>query len=278
MTPEIVFALVVSAVGGAIIFHLFYLRPHWRETKRERLEAKPFPPEWESILQSHVPLYSRLPKPMRKRLRGHIQVFIDEKNFEGCGGLEITDTIRVCIAAQACILILNRNADYYPKLNSILVYPHAYFVKKNVSELIPVFEEKESRLGESWNFGTVVLAWDHVDKGTRDVQRGENLVLHEFAHQLDQEDGIADGTPFLRRRSSYVTWSRVLSAEYRQLQQNVDLGRRSVLDEYGAIDPAEFFAVATEAFFEKPNKLKKQYPELYRELMEFYQMDPSCWV
>ncbi len=277
MKPEIILALIVSAIGGGIIVYLFLLRPRLRESKRTRLKAEPFPPEWKSILKSHVPLYSSLPKSLKKQLRGHIQVFIDEKNFEGCGGLEITDTIKVCIAAQACLLLLNRRTDYYSKLSSILVYPHAYFVKENVSDGMPVIEEKETRLGESWNFGTVVLAWDHVVHGARDVRDGENLVLHEFAHQLDQEDGMADGTPFLGQRSSYSTWSRVLSGEYRQLQKIVSRGRRSILDEYGATDPAEFFAVATEAFFEKPKKLKAKHPELYQELMEFYQLDPSQW-
>ncbi|MFH1744224.1 MAG: M90 family metallopeptidase [bacterium] len=277
MAQAILLLGIVTLIGGPA-FYFLVLRPKWRESRRRRLVSMPFPSEWESVLQNDVPLYNRLPEPLKIQLRGLIRVFLDEKNFEGCGGLEINDRIRVCVAAQACVLLLNRKTDYYRKLGSILVYPHTYVAETSVSVDMQTIQEEVFRCGESWSFGTVVLAWDHVSHGARDIHDGHNVVLHEFAHQLDQEDGVADGTPLLGQRSNYVTWARILGAEYAELQRKVGLHRRDVLDEYGATNPAEFFAVATEAFFENPKQLKKKHPDLYDELMNFYKLDPSQWL
>ena len=137
-------------------------------------------------------------------------------------------------------------------------------------------EGPQGRLGEAWTSGVVVLSWDDVQLGAADVRDGHNVVLHEFAHQLDQEDGSADGAPILPRRSMYSAWGRVLGAEYEELREAAETGKKSVLDAYGATEPAEFFAVATEAFFEKPIQLKKKHPELYEELKSFYGQDPEA--
>jgi MtfA peptidase len=246
-----------------------------REARREQLRRKPFSVEWRHILERNVPLYQQLPAELREQLHGHINIFLAEKNVEGAGGLEITDEIRVTIAGQACILLLNRKTDYYPRLYSIVVYPHSYEVEK------PLYfsghhhvEGVETRLGESWPSGAVVLAWDHVRQGAADVHDGHNLVFHEFAHQLDQENASTDGIPDLGRPSRYIAWARVVGREYQDLQQQVKAGMASLLDQYGATSEAEFFAVATECFFEKPCQMKARYPELYEVLKEFYRQDP----
>ena len=199
--------------------------------------------------------------------------------FEGCGGLELTDEIKVTIAAQACLLLLHRETDYYPRLITILVYPHAY-VAKSIEPIGGgvVLEGETARLGEAWKDGVVVLSWDDVRQGASDLHDGHNVVLHEFAHQLDQQDGSADGAPILEHRSQYVTWARVLSDEYDQLRRDTEKGRTDVLDEYGATNPAEFFAVATECFFEKPIQLRRKHPQLYEELKAYYRQDPARLV
>lgn len=247
-----------------------------RRRRRERLRAEPFPTDWEAILRRNVPLFDRLAEADREELRGLVRVFLDEKRFEGCGGLEITDEIRVTIAAQACLLLLHRETDDYPRLITILVYPHAYVAKS--TEPIGggvILEGETARLGEAWRDGVVVLSWDDVRAGASDIHDGHNVVLHEFAHQLDHEDGSADGAPVLVHRSRYVAWARVLGADYERLRQSSDRGREDVLDAYGATNPAEFFAVATETFFEKPVALRRKHPELYEELRGYYQIDPA---
>jgi Mlc titration factor MtfA (ptsG expression regulator) len=249
---------------------------YFKRRRRKRLRATPFPPEWRQILEKNVPLYGRLDEADREELRGHIHVFLAEKYFEGCGGLTLTDEIKVTIAAQACLLLLHRDTDYYRRLVTVLVHPSAY-TAKGVESLGGgfVLEGEEGRLGEAWTDGVVVLSWDDVRAGASDIWDGHNVVLHEFAHQLDQEDGVADGAPVLGPRSRYVTWARVLGAEYEQLRRASRMGKKSVLDRYGATKPAEFFAVATECFFEKPVQMKKKHPELYDELKEYYHQDPE---
>jgi hypothetical protein len=250
-----------------------------RKARRNQLRRKPFPSNWRRILENNVPIYHRLPAPLKEQLHGRINIFLAEKNIEGAAGLEMTDEIRVTIAGQACILLLNRETDYYPRLCSIIVYPRQYEVDK------PLFfsglqhiEATETRLGESWPSGAVVLAWDHVRQGAADVHDGHNLAFHEFAHQLDQENASADGIPDLGRASRYIAWARVVGREYQGLQQYVKAGMVSLLDQYGATNEAEFFAVATECFFEKPRQMKAQYPELYEELKEFYHQDPTNYL
>jgi Mlc titration factor MtfA (ptsG expression regulator) len=251
----------------------------FKRRRRERLRAEPFPATWLEIVERNVRFYSYLSDDDRRDLQGLVQIFLAEKYFEGCGGLELTDEIKVTIAAQACLLLLHRETDVYSRLITVLVYPHAY--KARSTEPIgagTVLEGEDARAGESWPSGVVVLSWDDVRAGASDIHDGYNLVLHEFAHQLDREDGAVNGAPLLERGSQYVAWARVLNAEYQRLRRDRRLGRRTVLDQYGAQDPAEFFAVATEAFFEKPRTLKKRHPRLYDELKSFYRQDPAQWL
>jgi MtfA peptidase len=256
-----------------------------KQQQRAKLRAAPFPAHWNRILQDRVPFYARLCKEDRQELQGLIQVFLAEKRFEGCGGLAITDEMRVCIAAQACLLLLHRETDNYPGLRSILVYPSTYFAKGTRHVGAGVMEERhDSRLGEAWDSGAVVLAWDAVHFGAADPDDGHNVVFHEFAHQLDFEDGRTDGAPLLgmedpwyRRKHRYKAWARVLGREYEKFRANLEAGERSAIDEYGATNPAEFFAVATESFFERPREMQQRHPELYEELKRFFRQDPASW-
>lgn len=245
--------------------------------RREAIKSRPFPDAWLSILSRTTPFLAELSPTDREELLGHIQIFLEEKPFEGCGGLEITDEIRVTVAAEACLLLLHRDTDYYPDLETILVYPSTYV--SPTPRVAPggiVIEGGQARLGESWSRGVVVLAWDSVLAGAANISDGHNVVLHEFAHQLDQESGDADGAPELPRRAMYAAWARVLGREYAKLVEDDHLFRRTVIDKYGATDPAEFFAVVTEAFFEKPRALRAKHPELYEQLAAFYQQDPAA--
>lgn len=247
----------------------------FKRRRWQRLATRPFPQEWLEIVEKNVPRYSRLSPADQRELQGHIQVFLDEKRFEGCGGLGITDEIRVTIAAAACLLLLHRETDYYPLLVTVLVYPHTFEVQRYQAGPggLPL-EVSQTLAGESWRHGNVVLAWDAVAHSAFDLHDGHNVVLHEFAHQLDEEDGCADGAPVLER-SQYRAWARILGREYAELVKNAEEGRPSLLDTYGATNPAEFFAVATEFFFEAGNRLKARHPELYEELKSFYQQDPA---
>lgn len=269
--------MIIAKVGIVfigVVVAFFVVRRLARRARRQRLMTLPFPNEWSQIVERNVPLYGRLPEKLKEQLHGLVQVFLSEKRFEGCGGLEITDEIRVTIAAQACMLLLNRVPTYFPKLRSILVYPDTYVAKSISSDGHIISDEDSTRLGESWQNGPVVLAWNSVTGGTSNVHDARNVVLHEFAHQLDQEDGAADGAPILAERSRYVAWARVLGTEYEAMQRR----QRSVMDRYGATNPAEFFAVATETFFEKPRQMQKRHPELYDELRDYYQLDPVTWL
>jgi len=250
-------------------------RAHHRARRRIALE-RPFPDEWIQCLHQNLPVYDKLSPELRQELHQDIKIFLSEKMFEGCGGLIITDEIRVTIAAQACMLLLNRNQSY-PKLRCVLVYPNTYVA--GGKGLFGVTDGSRSvRLGESWSRGAVVLSWNSVKHGAFNFRDGHNVAMHEFAHQLDQEDGAADGAPILERRSAYSSWAIVFSKEFERLQRKARKGKRSVLNDYGATNPAEFFAVATESFFEKPMQLRKKHPELYEELQKYYRVNPSEWV
>lgn len=247
--------------------------------RRERLRAHPVPPGWRAIVEQNVAVFRRLTPEDQRELLGHMQVFLAEKHFEGCGGLELTDEIRVTIAAQACLLLLHRETNYYPQLVSILVYPSEYRAHETAPIGGGVWEEGDhDRLGETGqNLGAVVLAWDSVQHGGIDPTDGRNVVLHEFAHQLDFEDHNADGTPPLDSRGEYADWASVMGAELEALRAAEDRGEPTLLDQYGAQNPAEFFAVVTEAFFERPRALRERHPALFDELRRFFRQDPTAY-
>lgn len=237
-----------------------------------------FHEEWIALLEKNVPLYARLPEELRLRLHERIGQFIATIRFEGCGGLELTEDMILTVAAQACLLVVHREGKPYPKLKVVYLYPSTFSsVQKQVDALGIVTEEEVHRLGESWERGTVVLAWDSVAQGARNIADANNVTFHEFAHQLDHEDGATDGAPGLPCRESYRSWARVFQENYDEFLQLIEDGRKTVLDSYGATNPAEFFAVATETFFEKPRQLARRRPELYEEMMKYYGLDPRVY-
>jgi Mlc titration factor MtfA (ptsG expression regulator) len=249
----------------------------FKSRRRRELRSRPLSAEQRAIVRRNVPYVATLSAADQRELEGHMQVFLAEKRFEGCGGLVMTDEIKLTIAAQACVLLLHRETDYYAGLESILVYPSAYVVKNTRQRLGNlVVESDQVRLGESWVRGTVVLAWDAVQRGASNFHDGRNVVLHEFAHQLDAEDGDMNGAPDLGARSLYSAWAHALGAEYDELIERVAAHRSADIDAYGATSPAEFFAVVTEAFFEQGAQLEREHPELYEVLRAFYRQDPAA--
>jgi len=262
-----------------LVIAIFFLGKNVvRENNRKKIMKNPFPLEWENYLKENYTLFNKMPPELQHDMKNKIKFFLNEKNFFGCEGQEITDQIRVLIAAQACLLILNRETSYYPKLRSIFVYPTSYLAKRVSVNSGIVTEKFQVTLGESWGSGELVLAWDASVHGAKNMFDSRNVVYHEFAHQLDQEDGVADGAPILESRSSYASWARVLSQEFENLKRDKKRWRKTVMNKYGASNPAEFFAVASESFFEKPRQLKKKHPELYQELKHYYHTDPIGWM
>ncbi len=249
-----------------------------RDRRRRELRQTPLPDAWWAIIDHRVPIARRMSADDRQELGGIVQVLLDEKHFEGCGGLELSDEICVTIAAQAAVLLLHRDTDYYPDLVSILVYPRAYVSagpRRNPDGTIT--EAPQGRQGESWTRGTVVLSWDNVVRGAATDNDGQNVVFHEFAHQLDGETSGMDGAPDLPSAASARAWAAVLGGEYEELIAELHEGARTVLDPYGATNPAEFFAVATELFFERPRAMRVSYPEMYAQFVAFYAQDPASW-
>jgi len=249
----------------------------WRRMRRADALAAEFPQAWRDVVASNVPLYPRLSAADREKLEGLVRIFLSEKELEGAGGLELTDEMGVAIAARACLLVLRRielDEPLFPDLEIVVVYPSTYRAKTTRHEGGLVVEGEQSRLGES-SRGIVVLSWQAVEDGSARPRDGQDVVLHEFAHQLDAEDGAMDGAPELEKRERYATWARAFGDEYKQLVDAVERGRRGKIDAYGATNPPEFFAVVTEAFFERPEELRHRAPEVYAELAAFYRMDPA---
>lgn len=261
---------------------LISLRIGWEpfriRMRRRKLESSPFPDAWRMILRRHVPYFWKLTADLQLQLKRRIQVFIAEKEFIGCDGLEVTDQIKVIIAAQACLLLLNRHTDYFPGLRQILVYPEVFVVNKTGRDHNGlVFEQSQALSGESWTQGKVILAWTEVLAGAENTDDGRNVVIHEFAHQLDQENGQATGFPVLYGVELRRRWTTIFHHEYLRLQQQAHLQQPTLLNQYGATNPAEFFAVATEAFFEQAAPLSEQHPALYELLSKFYRVNPLSW-
>lgn len=252
--------------------------PWWATQRRNRIGRRPFPNAWRRILRRRVPYLRRLPADLQLQLQRRIQIFIAEKPFIGCGGLEVTDDMRVTVAAQACLLLLNGPADGYRNLRQILLYPNAFIVNRVATGSGGVLrDERQVLAGESWSQGQVVLSWEDTVDGAADPEDGRNVVIHEFAHQLDQDNGPANGAPALAAGMQGRRWAAVLAEAFAQLRALAQAGEPSLLSHYGATDPAEFFAVASEVFFEQPAQLAAAYPALYAEFAAFYRVNPLSW-
>ncbi|MDN4052205.1 zinc-dependent peptidase [Massilia sp. YIM B02763] len=266
-------ALVCAALAGALL--LAWLLPRWR---LRRVLARPLDAVQLGYIERNVDQYRGMPSSLRQQLQYLVKQFLHQKTFVGCAGLEVTDEMRVTIAAQACLLLLNRRTDVYPGLHAVLVYPGAFLVpRKEADEAGVVTETRQDLLGESWGDGRVILSWEHVRRAGLPAQGTHNVVLHEFAHQLDSESGSNNGAPLLGSAERYRRWSETLSRDFALLRRDTYWGQRDVLDPYGATNPAEFFAVATETFFEQPHALASRHPELYAEFQAYFRVDPRDW-
>jgi MtfA peptidase len=277
MTPDLgtVFPVLALTVLAPLGVAAFAAQPWWAARRRARLRARPFPADWRTILRRRVPIVARLPVELQLRLKRHIQVFVAEKSFIGCQGQAITDEVRVTIAAQACLLLLGHpRSDCYPGLRQILVYPDAFVVNRERGLGAGVVQERRHALsGESWSQGQVILSWADVLAGAADAADGRNVTLHEFAHQVDQDKGVADGRPWRPGAGARRRWAEVMGEAFERLQREPS----NVIDAYGAGDPAEFFAVVTEVFFERPHDLVAEAPAVYRELAGLFGVDPLAW-
>ncbi len=263
---------------SALLIAWFVGQPRLATWLRTRQQAEPFPASWRRILRHRVPLLQRMPADLQLQLKKHIQVFLAEKHFVGCQVQVINDDVRVTIAAQACLLLLNRPTDYFPRLRQVLVYPSGFAVEhEEVDEAGVVHTHRDERAGESWDQGQVILSWDDVRRGAAVPHDGWNVVIHEFAHQLDAEKGRSNGAPELHSARQYKQWSQVMQRHFDVLVAAVDRGEDTFLDPYAASAPAEFFAVLSESFFEQPVGLQKAHPALYAELQAFYKVDPAQW-
>ena len=252
-----------------------------KNRRRKRILATPFPAEWSEILTRNVVHFQQLPPAQRTKLSRLVQVFIAEKNWEGCGGLTVTDEVKVTIATQACLLVVGMAEDIcFDHVLSILVYPQAYIAPETrIDRAGVVVENGQARLGEAWYRGPVVLSWEDALAGGRMETPGHNLVLHEFAHQLDLMNGrVADGTPLLENDQQFARWARVLEPVFLQLIETCKHHCHGFIDCYGATNEAEFFAVLTEAFFERPRSLRQHQPVVYALLQNFFQLDPAEWL
>ena len=268
----LLFYLLIA--GFAVFFGLRWLL---RRRRRGKLLAAPLSAERRAIAVRAVPLYNKLPDDLRVRLEGLVNRFLDEVDFYGQQGLDVTEEMRVTIAVQACFLIVNKENRWFHSLRTVHLYPAAF--KNRLTEIRgAVHAEKQTvRSGESWARGPVILAWDHACYGAFVPHDGRNVVFHEFAHQLDEQTGVVDGAPTLDEDQSATKWARVFQAAYARLRSDLGAGRASLIDPYGATSPAEFFAVVTEIFFERPWDLRQAEPDLYAELSQYYRLDPATW-
>lgn len=265
--------IVVAGVTGAALAGPT-LAQLWR---RQRIARRPFPAAWRDIMRRRVPLARELPATQQLRLKKHIQVLLAEVPFIGCAGLEVSDEVRVTIAAQAAFLLLGRGGSF-GNLREVLVYPGHFVVPRSEANAGGVVHEGRDVLaGQSWQRGQVIVAWDAVLDGAADPHDGANVVMHEFAHQLDQDTGVANGAPYVGRGALQQTWARVMNQEFDALHARMARAEPSLIGPYAATSPAEFFAVTTELFFERPDALAAERPALYEQLRRCYRLDPTSW-
>jgi Mlc titration factor MtfA (ptsG expression regulator) len=269
-------AVVIALALGVIAFLLG--RPLWDARRRRELRARPLPDAWREHLESTLPFYRVMPAELRARLNGLVQQFLAEKEFVGCRGLDVSLEMKLTIAAQACLLVVNRAARLYDDLYSVLVYPAAFIAPDVHHDEAGVVHHHEQVLaGQTWDTHRVILSWDDVQASGVAGNEGFNVVYHEFAHYLDAEDGHVNGAPMLGDAHHYERWSLVMNAEFQKLQAAAERGEPTLIDPYGAEDPGEFFAVVTEVFFELPGELRAQHGALYDELRRYYRLDPASW-
>jgi len=275
MKELLVFLAIISVPVAIGLYWL--IKPRLVRKRRTQLRKQPLPEGVEDVLSRNVGLYSLLPDDLREQLHGHINVFLDEKRFLGVGGQEITPEVAITIAGAACLLLLNREPSYFPGFSSILVYPETYEADQVNFDGVVETRKRSRRAGESWHRGPIVLSWSNALQGAVNAGDGYNVVLHEFAHKLDEENSGTNGQPILHAAGHYQEWAEVLGREFRSFAERVSRRKNKVIDEYGLTSPAEFFAVATESFFEKAGTMRRRLPDLYEQLRKYYAVDPATW-
>jgi len=269
MEPVLIITAAAALAWGTLRF--------LRARQRRRVARTPLSDSQRRILEQNVPLYRKLPDNLKIRLDRHVQTFLFDKRFHGLHGLAIDEEIRLTVAGTACILLLGRDDLEFAGFTTILVYPSTFVSEQRVQDGLLEQVGRPARLGESWKRGPLILAWDSARHGAGDIKDGHNVILHEFAHKLDEADGVMDGTPLLEQNSQYVTWARAMQPAFDELQRHAEQEIQSVMDHYGATNPAEFFAVLVETFYEKPRQLNKRHPELYAEMRRCFGVDTIDW-
>jgi len=268
LTPVVAIALLATGVLGWLI-----LAPLWRRRRRAARMSEPLPVEARAAIERNVPAVARLPADLRARLDALVNAFVAEKDFVGCNGLAVTAEMRATVASLACLLVLGRRG-HYDALHSILLYPTAFWVEDEVEDEVGVVEQRRRVLsGEAWDASRIILSWEDVLEAASFPGEGYNVALHEFAHYLEAEGlGLASATRPL------TDWAKALAGEFEALLDAVDGGGYTFLDPYAAEDEAEFFAVATEDFVDRPVELRDAHAGLYALLVEFYGIDPASWT
>jgi len=265
--------LLVALLVGAFWWH----RRQSRRRRRNRLLATPLTSARREIVAELVPIVRRLPAPLKLKLEGKINLFLDQITFRGQNGLEVSEAMRLSIAAQACLPVLNIPV-WYDTLRNVLIYPSAFTTRRPSHDGYVVHERDVGMLGESWARGPVILSWDHALQGGLDAADGHNVVIHEFAHQLDSLTGHTNGIPILNKGQAYQGWERAMLDAYHGHRERVESGRNTLIDPYGATNHEEFFAEAIVTFFEKPAALRLEEPALYEQLAKLLALDPAQWT
>ena len=246
----------------------------FRNRRRKKILASPWPDSWSLHLQRNVRLTWEMSESEMEALQKRVKIFVAEKHWEGCEGLGLTEEVKVTIAGQACLMLLGVTDYYFDNVKSILVYPKAFHrqTSDGVNE-----GQSQHRAGEAWQGGPIILSWKDSLRGGRDEDDGQNVVIHEFAHALDGLDGEMGGSVMFVHTESSQAWKRVVDEEFAELCHAKEAGRRTLLDHYGATNRAEFFAVATETFFEQPRELSQEHETLFGLLKKYYRLDPIPW-
>ena len=270
-------SLFLFLLVGLLIAAFLVFRHRLRVRRRDRLLATPLTSEQRDRVADLVPIVRRLPEPLRLRLEGKMHLFLDQVTFRGQNGLAVGEDMRLSIAAQACLLVVN-SPVWYDTLRNVLIYPAAFRTRRNTNKGVVVHEHNLSMLGESWARGPVVLSWHHALRGGLNDKDGHNVVIHEFAHQRDSLTGHTNGIPSLRKGQAYQGWEKAMRDAFHRHVERVESARDTLIDPYGATNHEEFFAEAIVTFFERPRELRREEPALYGQLAELLALDPAQWV
>lgn len=274
------YILFFSTIFLGIAFYFSYkkIKKKWFQYKISKIKSNEFPKDYLEILKTSFYPYEFLNQDEQEKLLIKILYFLKYKRFSALQDFSITDEMKVMIAAQACLMILNIDDDIYPSLVNIFISQSPFIEKDQTVNIHGAHLFKSARLGESWKDGPIVLAWSSVKQGMENWHDGSNVVFHEFAHQLDALDGGMDGTPPLKVSKTLNKWAHFMSKDFLDLRDKVTHHHKSDIDPYGATNAAEFFAVTVEQFFEQPTKLKVHHHEMFELYLGYFKIDPSRWA